>query len=85
MKFLLWALGLYLLYRLIFNFIIPVFLTTRRVRKQFKEMQTRMQEQFNQYQNGYTNGTQNGPQQQNTASGTNKPVGDYIEFEEIRD
>jgi Sec-independent protein translocase protein TatA len=65
---------IYLLYRLIFNFIIPIYQSTKKIKKQFGEMQSKMQSDMNAYQN------QPKPQQQEPAK---KKEGDYIEFEEV--
>ena len=37
---------LYILYKLIFDFIIPIYQSTKRVKKQFGEMQNKMEEQM---------------------------------------
>ena len=69
---------IYLLYKLVIEFIIPVYKSTRKFKKQFGEMQSKMNEQMNR-----------GPQANTTAPPTpevNIPTekeGDYIEFEEI--
>ncbi|HEY6901162.1 MAG TPA: hypothetical protein VI233_10985 [Puia sp.] len=71
------AIVLYLLYRFIFNFLLPVVRTTRQVRQQFRNMQENMGQQgFEQSQ----------PQQSaRPSNNTSKPpVGDYIDFEEIK-
>ena len=74
-RILFYAFLVYLLYKLIFDFIIPVYKTTRQVKKGFNEMQDRMQEHIRQQQQ---------PQQsQRSKSETAKP-GDYIEFEELK-
>ncbi|MES2430353.1 MAG: hypothetical protein V4556_05405 [Bacteroidota bacterium] len=68
----------YLLYKLIFDFIIPVFKTTKQVKKQFSDMQNQMQEKMNQF---------NQQQTQKTSVQTPSPKTsneDYIEFEEIK-
>jgi hypothetical protein len=66
---------LYLLYKLIFDFIIPVYQTTKQVSKKMGEMQTKMNDHFNQQQS-----------QANTT--VEKPVRptreDYIDFEEVK-
>ena len=74
--------ALYLLYKLIFDFIIPVARTTRQVKKQFSEMNNRMQETMQQQQ---------APPQKTTFSKNTTPAtgaatkgDDYIEFEEIK-
>ena len=65
----------YLLYRLVFNFIIPIYRTTRQVKKGFREMHERM------------NGRPQNNTQQNASApkGSDKPkVGEYIDFEEVK-
>jgi hypothetical protein len=70
---------LYLGYRLLFDFIIPVYRTTKRVRKSFREMHERMNQHTEQYQQRENYTKQN---QSNTNKGSS---GDYIDFEEIKD
>jgi hypothetical protein len=68
---------LYLLYKLIFEFIIPIYKTTRQVKQKVNEIQRNMNEQANQQQrNQYTSAT-------NPASPKTKSD-DYIEFEEVK-
>ena len=68
---------IYILYKLIFDFIIPIYQTTKRVKKQFGEMQNKMENQMNKFN-----------QQQSTS--TNKPADEpkrneeYIDYEEIK-
>jgi hypothetical protein len=69
----------YLVFRLVFDFILPIYRTTKRVRKGFREMQERM--------NGHTEQHQQrenypGQDQNNNNKGG---VGEYIDFEEIKD
>lgn len=71
---------LYILYKLVFDFIIPIYQTTKRVKKQFGEMQNKMQDQMNTFN-----------QQQNAASPPDrdtrqKPAKkeDYIDYEEVK-
>ena len=64
---------IYLLYKLIFNFIIPIYQSTKKIKKQFGEMHSKMQNEMNAYQN------QPKPQQQPAP----EKEGDYIEFEEV--
>lgn len=69
----------YLLYKLVFDFIIPVFNTTKQVKKQFGDMQNKMREQQDQM---------NRQQQKNAADAQPKkmaPKDDYIEYEEVRE
>lgn len=70
----------YLLFRLIFNFIIPVYRTTRRMKKSFREMNERMRQAgdaYNQQQGTHASQAQE--------KKDNSQVGDYIDFEEIKD
>ena len=70
---------LYLLYKLIFDFIIPLFKTTQQVKKQFGDMSARMQEKMNeqQQQTASFNATKN-------SDPSSKRNDDYIEFEEVK-
>jgi hypothetical protein len=73
------AIVLYLLYRFVFNFLLPVVRTTRQVRQQFRNMQEGMggeQQSFNEHVQGQ--------QKQQRPSGGKPPAGDYIDFEEIK-
>ncbi|MEO5891758.1 MAG: hypothetical protein ABIQ31_16035 [Ferruginibacter sp.] len=72
--------ALYLLYKLIFDLIIPMVRTTQQVKRQFGEMSARMQEKMNEQQ-----------QQSSSFNSTTKTTGtsgkkndDYIEFEELK-
>lgn len=66
---------LYLLYKLIFDFIIPVYQTTKQVSKKMGEMQGKMNDHFNQPQ----------PQANtNAEKATRSAKDDYIEFEEVK-
>lgn len=68
---------LYLLYKLIFDFIIPVYKTTRQVSRKMGEMQSKMNEHV---KNQQTNTHAEAANQKNT-----KPAReDYIEFEEVK-
>ena len=75
-KYLLYALLIYLAYQFIFNLVIPVYRTSRRIKKGFREMHTRMQEEQQQQQQ-YSNRPAPEPQ-------PNVNPDDYIEFEEIK-
>ncbi len=70
-------LALYLLYKLIFDFIIPVYRTTKQVNRKMSEMQTKMNEQMQQQQSKDHSGTS-----KENAAGPAKE--DYIEFEEVK-
>jgi len=73
------GIAFYLVYRLVFDLIIPVFKTTMHVKRQFSNMRDQMQGQANQASSEQRN-TNN-----NTHSATSKSkVGDYIDFEELK-
>ena len=66
---------LYLVYKLIFDFIIPVYKTTKQVSQKMGEMQSKMNDHINQ-------------QRQQASTDEEKPARpakeDYIEFEEVK-
>jgi hypothetical protein len=68
-----YAIASYLLYKLVFDVILPVRKTTKAMRNQFREAQERMNDAHRQQQPG--NAPKPEKQQQS---------GDYIDFEEIR-
>jgi hypothetical protein len=76
-KYVLYAILLYLAYQFVFNLVIPVFLATRKIKKGFREMNARMEEQMRQKQ-----GQQAAPGQGTPPA--KEPLGDYIEFEEVK-
>jgi hypothetical protein len=88
------AILVYLLYRFIAGFLIPVIRTTSHVRQQFNNMNKQPQEGPTQNAQGPTQNAQGptpfnaqGPtpnaQRSNQTSGTSK-VGEYIDFEEVK-
>jgi hypothetical protein len=77
LRFLFYTFLIYLAYRLVFDFIIPVYRTTRRVRKSFREMH----EQMNQHAGQYQEQNQGQPNQNNDKGN----IGEYIDFEEVKD
>ena len=83
------AIALYVLYRFIFNFVVPIARTTRHVRQQFRNMQG--QQDPTQGQGPYSgqSGSGYGPQTGQAQNPPRKPssdtkAGEYIDFEEIR-
>ena len=68
---------LYLLYKLVFDFIIPIYQTTRQVKQKMGEMQSKMNDHMKQQQtNQYTSVSK---------EASPKPAkDDYIEFEEVK-
>jgi Sec-independent protein translocase protein TatA len=74
--------ALYLLYKLVFDFIIPVAKTTKQVKKQFSEMNATMQEQMKRQQSQQAYPPNN--YSSNTAAPAPKKNDDYIDFEEVK-
>ncbi|WP_346316935.1 hypothetical protein [Chitinophaga sp. YIM B06452] len=70
----------WLLYKLVFDFFIPVYRGTKQVRRQVRDMQDAMRQQYEQQQQ------QQGPQQAppRPAEPIKRDKGDYIDFEEIK-
>ena len=79
LKFLLYIFFAWLLYKLVFDFIIPVYWSTKAVRRQMSDMQQHMREQYEEQQRGYT---QQAPPTSRPAEKPKKD--DYIDFEEIK-
>jgi hypothetical protein len=76
LRYLLYAFLIYLAYRLVFHFIIPVYKTTKQVKKQFREMNSRIEDHINQQQANQPPTPQ--PENKKTQAG------DYIDFEEVK-
>lgn len=78
LRYLLLALAIYVVYKVVFDVIIPVFRASRQVQKQFRTMQQHMHEQ--------ANGTQKAPSSSQAKATPQKKAqpGDYIDFEEIK-
>ena len=68
---------LYLLYKLVFDFIIPVYRTTKQMSGKMRDMQEKMNQQQQQQAQGFQENTR----QQATAK---RSSDDYIDYEEIK-
>ena len=80
LRFLIFLFLAYLLYRFIAGFLIPVYRTTRQVKKGFREMQEKMNEELRrreQERAGYQQATSQKQESRHVES-------DYIDFEEIK-
>jgi hypothetical protein len=75
LQFILYALLIWFLYNLIFKVILPVYKTTRQVKKRFNEMRQQMED--NQRQQDNTVPPQASPKK-------SAPAGDYIDFEDVK-
>ncbi|HET9435098.1 MAG TPA: hypothetical protein VFO37_15130 [Chitinophagaceae bacterium] len=78
LRYLFYAFLIYLAYRLVFHFIIPIYKTTKQVKKQFREMHDRMEDHITQQQQG------NQPTSVPEPEVKKQPAGDYIDFEEVK-
>ncbi|MCY7311440.1 MAG: hypothetical protein LH619_11730 [Chitinophagaceae bacterium] len=78
MKFVLYAILAYVLYQFIFKLVIPVYLASRKIKRGFREMQSKMQEHMQQQQQGNT------PQPSSSKPEPKTKAGDYIDFEEVK-
>jgi Sec-independent protein translocase protein TatA len=78
-KILLTILLLWLFYKIVFEFILPVYHSTKHVRQQMHDIQDRMRQQQYQQQ-------QQQQQSQQPPRPAQKPSdkGDYIDFEEVK-
>jgi predicted Holliday junction resolvase-like endonuclease len=77
-RIILYAFLIYVLYKLIFDLIIPVYTTTKKVKKQFREMHNKMQEEMTRQQQ------QTAQAQEATKVAPEKSSADYIDFEEVK-
>ena len=73
----------YILYKFVFGFLVPVFRTTQKIKAGFRDIRAQAEENINRQQ---TNSTQaNGSSAGSSNEKKKEPVGDYIDFEEIKE
>ena len=77
-RFLLYFFLIYLGYQFIFKFLIPIFKSTQQVKKEVRAMHDRMNEFSATQQNASS------PQTKSPDKTPKEPIGDYIDFEEIK-
>ncbi|HSZ87213.1 MAG TPA: hypothetical protein VK787_14365 [Puia sp.] len=70
------AIGFYILYKLVFDLIVPVYKTTTHVKEQFRNMHDNMHQQTNNFRK------QQQPEPKKEKANTS--VGEYIDFEEVK-
>ena len=68
---------LYMVYKVIFDFIIPIYQTTKQVKQKVNDIQRNMNEQANQQQRNQYTSTTGQPS-------AKKKSDDYIDFEEVK-
>ncbi|GGH77826.1 Sec-independent protein translocase protein TatA [Filimonas zeae] len=81
MRYVFIAAALYILYKLVFDLIIPVSRATSQVRSQMRQMQEAQQQQFQQQQQAQAH-TADRQRSEPTAPKPSKD--DYLDFEEIK-
>ena len=81
LKFLFSIFIAWLLYKLVFDLLIPGYKVTKQVRRQMSDMQEHMRQQYESQQ-----GAQEGQPQRPSSPPESKKVekGDYLDFEEIK-
>ncbi|MGV3658217.1 MAG: hypothetical protein ACO1NX_09690 [Chitinophagaceae bacterium] len=81
LKYLFYIFLAYMLYQVVFKLIIPIYRTTRQVKKSFRDMQEQM--------NAHAQAQGRTPVDETTYTpnnnGKEKKTGEYIDFEEIKD
>lgn len=75
---------IYLLYRFIFGFLIPVIGASRQMRMKMRQMQEQMNNQYNQQTQGKSSTNNTSAPENNAANTSTSTKGDYIEFEEVK-
>ena len=82
MKLIIYGLVIYLLYKVIFEVVVPVSKGVKTVKRSMEQMQRQQAEAFRQAQNGASQAQEN-----TTSTGPKKEVpvdAEYIEFEEVK-
>lgn len=78
LSFLFFAFLFYLLFKLVFDFAIPIYKTSRQLKRKFKDMHEQM--------NGpMPEGSKKQAEKKASATTEKKPSSDYIDFEEVKD
>lgn len=76
---------IYIIYKVIFSFIIPVYNTTKQVKSKVSEMQQRMSQQQQMYQQQqYAQQQQQRQYEENRAAKAKAVEEDYIDYEEVK-
>ncbi len=76
MSYILLALFILIMYNFVTRFVLPIYMTSKRVKEQFRNIREQQEAYQKQYQ-------QQQPPQQETPKEKEK-VGEYIEFEEVK-
>ena len=77
-KIILWAFLIYIIYRFVFEFLIPVYKATQKIKKGFRDMQEKANGNVN-HQQQNTSATNN-----DTNESKKETLGEYIDFEDVK-
>jgi Sec-independent protein translocase protein TatA len=83
LKYAFLAFVFWLLYKLVFDFIVPVYRSTKHVRRQMGDIQEHLRRQYQQQEQAQRQAAQAQQQQQHTAP-HKVQNGDYLDFEEVK-
>ena len=83
-KLLLFIILGYILYRFVFNFLIPVITVSRRMKHGIREFQRQQQQAAQQYQDHSQQSATTNKTEKSATPSTEK-AGEYIDFEEVRE
>jgi len=72
---------IYILYKFIFDFVVPVYRTSKQMKGKMQEMQNRMRQQQEQFNRSSEENRKTYKAEPRSAS----KAGDYIDYEEVRD
>jgi uncharacterized protein YybS (DUF2232 family) len=72
-----WAIVIYLIYKIVFGFVVPVSQAGKQMKQQFQNMHEHMQQQNENFR-------QQNQQPHNAQQKSKNVVGDYIDFEEVK-
>jgi hypothetical protein len=76
-KYILYAFLIYIAYQFIFKLVIPVYKTSQKIKKGFREMQSRMEQTAEQQQEHQQHPNSTQPDKKHK-------MGEYIDFEETK-
>jgi hypothetical protein len=77
LRYILWGLLIYFVYKFVFGFIVPIFRASRQFRNQVRDFHNKMQEESQRQEFSPNN---NGRPHETTQS----KVGEYIDYEEVK-
>ncbi len=75
---------IWLLYRLVFDFIVPVYQSTRQVKKQMQDVHRHMQDFYRQSAPPQNPTASKGPSPDQPPAAAKRKEGEYIDYEEVK-